>query len=749
MTRFPHSHAANPLRSGRRPWALARRAGIAVVCAGALCFAAVSASQAQTSGESAPPIRQCQPPGTMPDRGRVDRAGNLPMDIRAEGMYSSGEDEPIRFTGDVELIYGDQVLNTDELIYDPVTGEALLPGWLEYNSALVRIRASSARYNTDASTGRFDEAHYAVAGAAGAGYAGVVQMVDEGRARVQDFDFTTCDVEDPDWQLKAGDVKLDFERGVGTARNARLEFKGVPILYSPWLTFPLNDERKSGFLYPQIGSSSDNGVDLAVPWYWNIAPNQDATFTPRLVGDRGAMLGSEYRFLTRRQAGTLNFDYLPDDRNEDQDRWLGRVRHQLKLAPGWFSQLSVNRVSDADYFFDLGNDLDSSAIQFLRSDLRFVGQGRNWRLRTTFDTFQVLDDAVRPDREPYDRLPRIEFEGNWPLTAGLNLQIDSEAVYFHRDEGVRGMRLDAMPELSWRLVRPAGFLEPAIALRTTAYSLENRETGSDDTPSRVQPIVSVDGGLVFERRTAAGRLQTLEPRLFYLYVPGRSQENLPIFDTRELTFSFSQLFQTNRFSGPDRQADANQLTLALTSRLLEDGSGRSILEASVGQIVFFDDLGVGLRRAPDEDRSVSASVGEINWQPTDNFLVSAGLQWDPEDNETDVAAFGLSWKGEDARQVQLGYRFRRDRVDQIDVRARYPLSRNLNVISRLGYSFEDATALELLGGIEYESCCWAVRASVRRYIRDRESEKRTAFFLELHLKGLGSLGRRPYNLFTR
>ena len=738
MTRFRPSPSASPVRSVIGPLACV-----------AILLIPPATVEAQTSGESAPPVLQCQPPGTMPDRGRVDRSANLPMDIQARNMASSGEDEPIRFTDDVELVYGDQVLRTDELIYDPVTGEARLPGWLEYNSALVRIRASSARYNTDSSTGRFDRANYAIAGAAGAGYAGVVQMVDEGRARVEDFDFTTCDVTDPDWQLKAGDVELDFESGVGTARNARLEFKGVPILYSPWLTFPLNDERKSGFLYPQVGSSSDNGIELAVPYYWNIAPNQDATFTPRLIGDRGLLLGSEYRFLTRRQAGTFNFDYMPDDRDDDRERWLGRIRHQLNLAPGWRSRLTVNRVSDADYFFDLGNDLDSSATQFLRSDLRIVGQGRSWRFRTTFDTFQVLDDAVRPDREPYDRLPRIEFAGDWPLTAGLNLQLDSEAVYFHRDQSVRGMRFDALPELSWRLVRPGGFLEPAIGLRATAYSLENREIGADDTPTRVQPILSIDSGLVFERRTAAGRLQTLEPRLFYLYVPGRSQDELPVFDTRELTFSFSQLFQTNRFSGPDRQGDANQLTLALTSRLLEDGSGRSILEASVGQIVYFDEPEVGLPRAPAEDRSVSATVGEVNWQPTDDVLISAGLQWDPEENETDVAAFGLSWKGEDARQVQFGYRFRRDRVDQIDVRGRYPLTRNLNVISRLGYSFEDDTVLELLGGLEYESCCWAVRASVRRYIRDRESEKRTAFFLELHLKGLGSLGRRPYNLFTR
>ena len=686
------------------------------------------------------------------------------MDIRADDMDIPGGNAPMRFSDDVKLVYGDQNLETDELIYDPDTGEVVVPGWLEYTDALVRMRAASARYNTQDSTGQFDQVRYYIAGAAGAGNADLVRMTDETHGRVKRFDFTTCNLEDPDWQLKAGDVKLDFDRNVGTARNARLEFKGVPILYSPWLTFPLDDERKSGFLYPQIGSSSDNGVDLSVPYYWNIAPNQDATFTPRLIGDRGFMLGSEYRFLTRRQRGTFNFDYLPDDDNADghddghdgghdnrrdnRDRWLGRIRYQARLAPNWSTRLNFNRASDEDYFLDLGNDLDSSSIQFLRSDFRISGRGRFWRLQTTFDTFQVLDRDVRADREPYDRLPRVEFNADWPLPAGLTMQLDSEAVYFDRSEGVTGLRLDAMPELALRMVRPGWFFEPAVGLRATAYSLDDAETGDDD-PTRVQPVLSVDGGLVFERRTGSGRLQTLEPRLFYLYVPGRQQDDLPVFDTRELTFSFAQLFQTNRFSGADRQTDANQVTLALTSRLLDDDNGRSIVDASIGQIFFLDEPSVGLPGRPAEDRSVSASVAEVNWRPVDRFLVNAGLQWDPEDNETDVASFGLRWQGQDARQVQLGYRFRRDSVDQIDIRGRYPVTNKLNLISRFDFSFRDTTALELLGGIEYESCCWALRASLRRFIQDRESDKRTAFFLELHLKGLGSLGQRPYNLFSR
>jgi len=728
---------ANPAPSACRPavW----------IAASILTVGAAFAQDEPSSGSSQVSASQCRAPGSIPPRGEPRRAGPLPMDIRARDMQAPA-DAPMRFRDNVLLVYGDQRLRTDDLIYDPETGRVELPGWLEYTDAVIRMRADSAAYNTETSEGRFVGVNYYIAGAEGAGHAGQVRMLGPEQARVETFDFTTCDIEDPDWQLKAGEVDLDFDRGIGTARNARLEFKGVPLLYSPWLSFPLDNRRKSGFLYPQLGFSSDNGVDLAAPWYWNIAPNMDATITPRLIGDRGLSLGNEFRFLTRRQAGTVRLDYLPDDDEADRDRWLARLRYRARLAEDWSTRVTLNRVSDEDYFFDLGNDLESSTIQYLRSDLTLLGQGRFWTMRTTFDTFQVLDRDVPDDREPFDRLPRIEFDGEWPLGDGFTMSLDSEAVYFDRSEGTTGARLDVLPELSWRLVRPGGFLEPAVGLRATAYSLE--DAPADDSPARIQPIFSVDGGLVFERETPAGHLQTLEPRAFYLYVPGRSQNDFPVFDTRELTFGFAQLFQTNRYAGADRQTDANQLTLALTSRLLSRADGRSLLDASIGQILFFDDPSVRLPGEPEDDRELSATVGEVNWRPTDRFLFNTGLQWDPDDNRIDVAAFGLRWKGKDARQIQLGYRFRRDRVDQFDIRWRYPLTAELNLISRVNYSLKDDEPLELLGGLEYESCCWAVRASIRRYVSDRQADQRTAFFLELHLKGLGSLGRRPYDLFT-
>jgi LPS-assembly protein len=246
----------------------------------------------------------------------------------------------------------------------------------------------------------------------------------------------------------------------------------------------------------------------------------------------------------------------------------------------------------------------------------------------------------------------------------------------------------------------------------------------------------------------ASAMQTIEPRLFYLFTPYEDQSEHPVFDTNELDFSYSSLFRENRFTGRDRIGDANQLTAALTTRVIDQQNGRSLVDFSIGQIFYFRDLRVGLSGQPDSDRNRSATVAELNWRPAQAIIASAGLEWDSEADETRVAQFGLSYRPQRGVQLALGYRFRRERVDQADVRFRLPVRDNLALIGRANYSFEDDEPLELLAGIEYESCCWAVRLIGRDYVRDRDAQRRTAVFVELHLKGLGSLGRRPYPLFA-
>jgi len=698
---------------------------------------------AQWQGDSEASLAQCLPQDAWLARGEPRRDPDAPLSIRAD-VLSSVPNQPFVANKAVVVDRGDQHLETESIVYDPSTGMIELPMWLSYTDAFIAIEAERARLNMTESTGFFEAVQYRIAGAQGSGEASEVRLINENQAALQRFDFTTCDPTNPDWQLIARNVDLDLEKSVGTARNARLEFKGVPLFYLPWFSFPLNDERKSGFLYPSFGLSSSDGLDLSIPWYWNIAPNVDATLTPRWIQDRGAMLGVESRFLTQRQSGQINLEVLPDDKKANDDRYQAKVDYRSRLADRWSSNVRLRRVSDAQYFLDLGGGLDATAIQYMRSTASVQGRGEHWSMSIGGDFFQVLDDRIAPQNEPYRRLPRVLFSLDRPLHPALRLSLDNEWVYFDRDQGVRGGRVDVFPNLEMTHRKASGFLRANAGIRMTAYELENAAV---DSPSRTTPIMSLDGGLFFERALSNDRIQTLEPRVYYLYVPTKDQSDLPVFDTAGLTFGFAQLFHNNRFAGADRQGDANQVTLALSSRMLEGSTGRSIVDFNVGQILYFKDRQVQLPNQSVEQANRSEWVAEASWSIARSTAIRAGLQWDPEITALSTAYASIQHRSAGGWQGALAYRFRRNVLDQVDARVRYPLTESLNFIARSVYSLRDNDSLELLAGFEYESCCWALRLTAREYIRDREATKQTAVFLELHLKGLGSLGRQPYPLF--
>ncbi len=703
----------------------------------------VSPIQAQWLGQSERSLEQCVPVDDLMARGQVQRDPNEPLSIVADSL-SSIPNQPISAQVGVVVRRGDQQLETETVVYDPATGLIQLPVLLYYTDAFIAIQAMSAELDMNRSKGQFQVVDYRINGAQGSGHASEVRLINEQQAQLTDFDFTTCDPNNPDWQLIARDVELDLDASVGVARGARLEFKGVPLFYLPWFSFPLSDERKSGFLYPRFGFSSSDGLDLSIPWYWNIAPNYDATLTPRWIQDRGGMLGTEFRFLTRQQSGRVEVEALPSDKQTDTTRYYAQLDYLNRLAPDWSASARLRRVSDAQYFLDLGGGLDATAIQYMRSAASIRGQGQHWSMSIGADFFQVLDDRITPNNEPYRRLPRVLAAVDYPVNDAIRFSMDNELVYFDRDQGITGGRLDSTSQIEASYLRPWGFLRANAGVRTTHYALDN---ASVDSASRTTPIVSLDGGLIFERVVDQDTIQTLEPRIYYLYVPNKDQSELPIFDTGALTFGFGQLFGTNRFSGADRQGDANQMTLALSSRVLDTNTGESRFGFNLGQILYFKDRKVQLPGRAVEQSSQSEFVLEANWSPARSTALRAGLQWDPTADELSVGYVGVQYRAAQGLQAALVYRYRQDILDQIDARLRYPLTTNLNLIGRGVYSLKDNESLELLAGIEYESCCWAVRLTAREYIRDREVTKQTAVFLELHLKGLGSLGRQPYPLF--
>lgn len=652
------------------------------------------------------------------------------------------------FRGNAELSRDGRTLSADELRFSEAQGRAEAEGGVRFEDGLFRLESPRGHLLLNTDQGQFEDARYFYAPMHARGAAERAERLDAERFRLSNASYTTCDEGRDDWILRASRVDLDRESGEGRARNVLLRFKGAPLFYTPYISFPIDDRRKSGFLYPSFGNSDASGLDLAVPYYWNIAPHRDATLTPRILGERGLMLGSEFRYLNPRSRGELYLEYL-DDRDYGEERGSVNLRHQAEPSTRTRLDVQVNQVSDADYLSDLGNSLAIASTTHLesRADLRYLGDG--WNLLTRFQGYQTVDPAIPAAGRPYQRLPQLLFTTAPPTTPRLlEGSLRAEWVAFERQDTLTGQRLDLMPGVKMPLRQPWGFLTPGVKYRYTSYQLENTAPGADTRPDRSVPIMSVDSGLFFDRPLADGGLQTLEPRAYYLYVPYRDQDALPLFDTGRRDFSFDQLFREDRFTGPDRVGDANQLTLALTSRRLDATSGEERYRASIGQILYFDDRRVTL--VPGQDpatQSSSSLVAEAALRLARDWSTRGALQYDPHREQTELATAQLQYRGPGRRVANLAYRLREDPLrpdrdlEQVDLSAAWPLTPRWDVVGRYNYSLLDQRDLEVLAGLEYESCCWRARVVARRYLTAGEArEYNNAIYFQLILKGLGGLG---------
>ena len=608
------------------------------------------------------------------------------------------------------------------------------------------ISGESAHVDLETDFATVDEASYVVLDAHASGAAGRVTLTNRDLLRIDDATYTTCNPDDEVWALDASQIELDRVTEWGSARDVFVRFKGTPIFYSPYLTFPLTDKRKSGFLTPSYRVSGQTGFEATLPYYWNIAPEQDATFGLRGMTRRGVLLQGEYRYLTHYGEGQAGLEYLPNDAVRGGDRAAFAFEHDGSFAPGWNTDIDIDWVSDKNYFEDLGTNLDIASRRFLqrRGDLRY--HQRRWSILARVQDYQTIDETIAAASRPYKRLPQLYFRASTPSrNRRLNADVTAEFVYFDRSSSVTGARIDVEPSLSYPMRTAATFLIPKLSAEYTNYSLDGTATGAEDNPDRLLPTFSTDAGIFLERNLSLGGsnyLHTIEPRIFYLFVPKEGQDDLPIFDTGEFTFSFAQLFRTDRFSGVDRVGDANQLTLALTSRLLSDGSGEEILRGSVGQVFFFRDREIRLSSTdviPTD--STSDIVAELSAKLFNDWRASAGYQWNTDRSRTERNTFRLRYQPDHQRVLNAEYRFVRGAVEQTDVSFRWPIHHNWGIVGRWNYALPESRTLEAFGGVEYDSCCWAARAVVRRFLRNIDGDFDNAVYLQLELKGLAGLGQ--------
>ena len=662
---------------------------------------------------------------------------------------SFGDDPTARMSGGVLLRRGDRLAGADNAIYDPLTRALLLTGSVRYEDPSSAIRSDSAEFAYVTGRIRFEGADFQLGQGNARGSAGVLEINQEGRLELADVGYTTCPPESEDWIIQADSIELDSKTGVGKARKVKLRFKGVPILYSPYLSFPITDARKSGILTPEIGSTGRSGNELSIPYYWNIAANYDATFTPRLLTDRGLQMGTEFRYLFAKSEGVANVEYLPNDNQFNGNRHTVSFMHQTLFTNGWRNLVDFTEVSDSQYYEDLGGSQSISSITHLNRSLMFDYFGQRWSLLALFQDYQTIDEAILPTDEPYRRLPQIRASGYWPDSVlGLDYSFDGELVNFDRDIGVTGWRLNMVPEIRLPITRPGWFFVPGVKLDYTQYDLSNRLPGEDLEPNRTLPIASVDMGLNFERlMKTEGRIQTIEPRLLYVHVPFEQQDNLPVFDTILPDLNLVQLYRENRFLGVDRITDTDQLSIGVTSRIIESGSGRELMSATIGQALYLSNQNVTLPGQSVATGDSSDYIAELRFLVYDNLNFDVGHQWS--DNGATKSEARLQYRPANNKILNFAYRFRQGSLEQGDISWSWPLAQSWNFVGRYNFSLRDKETLEQFYGLEYESCCWGLRLVGRRYISTRDGTQDSSIGLQLVLKGMTSVGTAADKLLER
>jgi LPS-assembly protein len=664
-----------------------------------------------------------------------------PIDVMARHVELS-RTAPSVLEGDVEVRTGDRYLGADRVQYDPVTGDMQAEGNVRFGDHRVEVSGTMATFDSTLGGGQFSDTIFKMKGADGRGKAEKIERVNEDVTVLEGVSYTACPEERDDWVLRAPWIELDRSTQVGVARKARVDFKGVPILYLPYLSFPLSTERKSGFLLPNIGVTERSGTDISVPYYLNLRPNIDMTLTPRYLSRRGLQLASEVRYLSPRSGGNLVLEYLPNDDELDSDRRLASLDHVTRFSESTDLTANIATVSDGNYFQDLGRSLSAASITHLERRVDLDWHDGPWRVLGRLQNFQTLDDEITRDERPYERVPQLLALGSWPdAFFGLHPELRTELVNFERNDGVTGQRLDLLPQLSMPLGTQGFRFTPSAALEHTRYALAGTAAGEPDELTRTAPIVTMDAHAVFER--AAGksqRVQTLEPRARYTWIPLRAQDDFPVFDTGEPDFNLVQLFRDNRFTGTDRLGDADQLAVGVTSRLLDGATGEEYLTATVGELVYFEDRDVTLPDQAPATEDLSDLLAEVSLRVSERWNADIGYQWDPDSQLADKSAVRVQYRTPGRGVLNLGYRFRRAELEQTDVAFALPVGSRFDVVARWNYALDEKETLERFLGFEYRSCCWTVRLVTRRYVSTRSGDTETAIFAQLELKGLTAIG---------
>ena len=760
-----------PSRQAFALTALAAAAAVVAATASSPVHAQAVPSAPQTEATPQVPAEsQVQPPQPPALPATHADEQDLPITIRAEDI-SGRPDRQLNLERNVELTRGQTRLTADTACYFRIEDQVTATGNVNMWRFGDRYKGDELQLNLETGKGYVLRPEYRLQLNNAQGNASRIDFLGEDVALVRDGTYSTCEGPDPDWYLKSSTLRLDSGRDVGLAGKTVIYFKDVPILGTPALSFSLSGARRSGWLAPTMGFGSKGKAEIMVPYYFNIAPNRDLTVYPRYMFDRGLQLGATGRYLGMTERGgyqgETHIEGLRNDRETGEDRWRVDSIHTQGLAPGWSFGWNLHGASDDEYPSDFSRTVAVSAERQLLREVRTDYAGQYWSLTARAQNYQVLQDpAATPTNglfvpRPYDRLPQINLHAGRYDVAGFDWALDAEAVRFWHPDFVRGNRAVAVAQLSYPIVRPGWFVTPKVIGHFSKYDLDQHNYTGERKLSRNLHTVSLDAGMVFERDTTLfGRAmsQTLEPRLFYVKTPYKDQSAFPVFDTGRTGFNYAQLFSENRYVGPDRVSDANQLTAAVVSRFIQpDGAER--LRMAFGQRLYLDAPRVRLPGEP-EHQSRSDVLVAASGRISETWSFDSGVQYDATGSNLYSSNLSMQWQPARMKVLNAEYRYQRDSFRNVDFSAQWPLSARWYGVGRVSYALRSYTVgnatpgkgklLESLVGLEYKADCWVFRFGAQRFVTAAQTTS-TPIFFQLELNGLSrlGLGSNPLETFNK
>ena len=715
--------------------------------------------------------------------GVPDGKSGVPAPVYMEGERMQGHSErETEALGNARARSRGQSIAADWMRFDSRINELTAIGNVHLEQGAYVADGVRLRYDFDTERGVMERANYAInpratgnlpivntaasatpaarrTGMAGRGVADRVVFDGPGQMRALQGSFTTCEPDNEQWHIRSQDLRLYQDEGVGVARHATVDFKGVPIIYAPYFSFPLHQERKSGFLAPHYGSTSASGIEVTVPYFWNIAPNYDLTVTPRILAKRGLQLRNDFRYLMPTYKGEVHYELLPNDRAAERTRQLFTLKHTQTLWNGWAGTVDVNKVSDSKYFTDLSTAVGLTSQTYLTRQATLGrggvwGDGGTYALNGLVQGWQTLQtDPLAPLTPPYSRRPQFTLTAQRYNTLRGDFNFEGNYTDFYHPTLDNGKRLVAYPNMTFPLQTAAGFVTPKVGVHMTRYFMDSKTSVLPDA-TRVLPIFSTTAGLNFERRaTIFGNsyLQTLEPLAYYVFIPNRDQSRLPNFESGVQDINFASIFSENQFSGHDRINDANQLTLGVRSRLVSPDTGFEVIRAGLAQRYYFEGQRVTVPGvAPRSNQSARSDLlAVVSGTIAPKLTLDVGWQYNTDTHQTQRSTVAARYQPQQGKLLNLAYRQSiASSIRQWDMSGQWPIARGWSAVGRWNYSVQDRRTLEAVAGMEYDGGCFVFRVVANR-LSTATTVANTAFFIELELNGITRVGSNSLDLLRR